>query len=78
VDRDGDDDPLAVDQEIGEVVGEEVADGDREQAGRGRRDADEARHHERGTHDEGHEPSQDEGLRQRGREPKLIDPDLGL
>ena len=47
--RDRDDDPLAVDQQVGQVVGDEVADGDRRQARRRSRPSSPARPTTRAT-----------------------------
>ena len=44
---DRDEDPLAIDEQVREVVGHEVPDGDREQARPGRRPANDAPHRER-------------------------------
>ena len=44
---DGDEDALAVDQQVGQVVGDQVADGDRQQPGADRAEADRPRHRER-------------------------------
>ena len=75
---DRDDDPLAVDDQKREVVGEQVADGDREQPGAGRGDADESGDEERRPDDDRHEREENHRLRQGGGQPEGVDPDLRL
>ena len=52
---DGDEDPLAVDQQVGQVVGDQVADRDRQQAGADRAEADRSRDREGEQQDDAHE-----------------------
>ena len=55
---DGDEDPLAVDQQVGQVVGDQVADRDRQQPGADRAETDRPRDREREQHDDAHEREQ--------------------
>ena len=74
----GDDDPLAVDQEIREVVGDEVARRDRDQAGDGRAEAHEPRHDHGARDDQPEEPEQLERLDRDARGAEDVEPGLGL
>ncbi len=59
-------------------MGDEIAGGDRQQAGRGGRQPDQARHEERGDHDEAEETGQLEGLDRDSGRSEHLEPRLGL
>ncbi len=76
--RHRDEDALAIDQQVRQVVGDEVADGDRQQAGGGRADPDEPGHRQGRGDDDAEEPDQEDGLPGELGQPEQVEPDLGL
>ena len=75
---DGDDDPLAVGEQVRQVVGEEVADGDRKQAGARARHTDEAGDGQRRRDDQSQEGKQLERRDGRRRRAEDLEPGCGL
>ena len=76
--RDRDDDPLAIDHQVREVMGEEVPDGDGDEPGAGCGNADEPRDDEGRADDQAEERRQQERVLQRGLEAERRHPRLRL
>jgi hypothetical protein len=76
--RDRDDDALTVYQQVGQVVRDQVADGDRQQARAGGGDPDEPPDRERGDDDDAEEPAEQQRLAGQAGQPEQVKPDLRL
>ena len=74
----GDDDALPLDQQVGQVVGDQVADGDRQETGTRRADPDEARDRERERDDDPEEAGEQQRLDRQRRQAEQVEPDLRL